>query len=275
MAFPRSEHEPSAHPASMPATMTMTTAFVAPLPLASRAASPLRVSPISFRPRAPATRAARMSLLSELIFKAAEVGAATYATTLFSSQKDRNSAGESVNGVAAAVPNFADLPLQVRDLLSAAEDISSRLPELVESGTPEQRKWIKLGLCLVIDLFGSGSLPVPLLADALDIVWAPIAALALHALFANPLVTAGGFAEEILPGTDGVPTACLAWIYENYGKDIQKMWDDVGVTEVKAVAVEGEGKRKGARKAAKAAPFGGAFQRPERRSREKSKSKMR
>lgn len=219
-----------------------------------------------------------MSLLGELIFKAAEVGAATYATTLLSSPKGSVDAANPAKGVAGAVPNFSELPLQVRDLLSAAEGAAGRLPEIVESGTPEQRKWIKLALCLAIDLFGSGSLPIPLLADALDVVWAPVAALALHALFGNPLVTAAGFAEEILPGTDGVPTACLAWIQENYGGDIRKMWEDVGVTEVSAVEVKEEGggrRRRGRKGKENSAPFGGAFKRPQRRAREKSKSKTR
>lgn len=101
--------------------------------------------------------------------------------------------------------------------LRAAEDTAHALANTVEAVPADRRKWTQLVICLGIDIVGSASLPVPFLTDALDIAWAPAAALAVHALFQSPLFTTLGFAEELLPGTDFVPTATLAWLAVNAG----------------------------------------------------------
>ncbi len=169
--------------------------------------------------------------MADLLVKAVEIGAATYATKQLSS-------ASSAEGVRGAVPNFSALPAQLRGLLEAAEETSGKLPDYLDTTAPENRKWVKLGMCLVIDLIGSGSLPVPLLADALDLAWAPVSALCLHALFGNALITAAGFAEEFLPGTDGVPTATLAWVNEHYGDAIRKVVKEASATDVPAKPVQ-------------------------------------
>lgn len=79
------------------------------------------------------------------------------------------------------------------------------------------KKWIKLCICVIIDLIGSGGLGFPLLGDLLDVFTAPISALMLHALFASNAVTVAGLTEELLPGTDGIPSATLAWVAEQRG----------------------------------------------------------
>lgn len=190
-----------------------------------------------------------MDFMADLVIKAIELGAATYATKTLSS-------ASSADGVRGAVPNFAALPEQLRKLLESAEETSEKLPNYLDDTTPENRKWVKLGMCLIIDLIGSGSLPIPLLADALDIAWAPISALCLQALFGNGLITAAGFAEEFLPGTDGIPTATLAWVNEHYGDAIRKIIKESNATDVPAKQVE-----------EKRQPFGGAFSRKQKASR--------
>ena len=186
--------------------------------------------------RSTVVHAPRMDLVTEVMVKGLEVFAATYATRALSQSGTKSEDGSG--GVRDAVPNFANLPQNLRSVLENAEAGAARLPEYIESASPDQRKWIKLGMCIVIDLIGSGSLPIPFVADALDLAWAPVDALALQALFGNGLVTAAGFAEEILPGTDGIPTATLAWVYEFYGDDIRRAVD--GATEVEATPVKEE-----------------------------------
>ena len=67
----------------------------------------------------------------------------------------------------------------------------------------------KLLLCIVIDVIGSASELVPVLGEVTDVVWAPIAGLALRSLFGSNILFALEFAEEILPFTDILPLATL------------------------------------------------------------------
>lgn len=85
------------------------------------------------------------------------------------------------------------------------------------SGAAREDRWVKLAVCVLIDLVGSGSLAVPFVGDVLDVATAPATALLLQGIFRNPMITAAGLAEELLPGTDGIPTATMAWIGENTG----------------------------------------------------------
>ncbi len=73
-------------------------------------------------------------------------------------------------------------------------------------------KWAKLTASLGIDAvgiltFGAGEL--------LDLVWAPLSALAVFGLYRKPVYSFVAFGEEILPGLDVIPTATLAWLDEN------------------------------------------------------------
>lgn len=234
-----------------------TAAFTVPIPVFTSRSAFVQASSVRRltvpRPRSRCTPT--MDFLTEVFVKALEVGAATYATRTLASNSSGSKA-TSEGGVRDAVPNFTALPEKMRSLLESAEAGAAKLPEYLESSSPESRKWIKLAMCVVIDLIGSGTLAIPLISDALDLAWAPVDAFALQALFGNPLITAGGFAEEILPGTDGIPTATLAWVYEFYWNDIRKALDSS--TDVSAVQVEEESKR---------GPFSKIFNRREKAQR--------
>lgn len=112
------------------------------------------------------------------------------------------------------VPKMADVAQA--DLTPQIMAGMDRVREMISVGGPSA-KWTKLAICVAVDLVGSGGLGVPLLADALDLITAPASALIVQALFASPLVTTATFVEEILPGTDGIPSATLAWLAENSG----------------------------------------------------------
>lgn len=67
----------------------------------------------------------------------------------------------------------------------------------------------KLLLCIAIDVIGSSSELVPFVGEVTDLVWAPIAGLALRSLYGSNILFALEFAEEILPFTDILPLATL------------------------------------------------------------------
>lgn len=67
----------------------------------------------------------------------------------------------------------------------------------------------KLLLCIAIDVIGSASELVPVLGELSDVVWAPIAGLALRSLYGSNVLFALEFLEEILPFTDIIPLATL------------------------------------------------------------------
>eukprot|EP00929_Paragymnodinium_shiwhaense_P088586 TRINITY_DN488_c0_g1_i1.p3 TRINITY_DN488_c0_g1~~TRINITY_DN488_c0_g1_i1.p3 ORF type:complete len:147 (-),score=29.31 TRINITY_DN488_c0_g1_i1:546-935(-) len=69
--------------------------------------------------------------------------------------------------------------------------------------------------CLLVDFIGFCSYLILFLGEFTDICWAPIAGLFLQYMFGSMLVSSLGFIEEILPFTDIVPTATLAWCLAN------------------------------------------------------------
>lgn len=86
-----------------------------------------------------------------------------------------------------------------------------------EQLTPDTEKinagdWAKLGGCVAMDLAGDASELIPVLGEFTDVAFAPVEAAFLQVLFKSPLISAFGFAEEILPFTDVVPTFTMSWI---------------------------------------------------------------
>jgi len=83
---------------------------------------------------------------------------------------------------------------------------------------PEFSNWIagKLVISLIIDLVGVLSVGIPIIGDVLDIAWAPVSGYIIHSLYGVTMISWLGVVEEILPFTDIVPTATIAWVY-TYG----------------------------------------------------------
>lgn len=73
----------------------------------------------------------------------------------------------------------------------------------------------QLFLCLVMDLIlGNASYLVPLLGEGFDVIWAPMQAVMMGAMFDKQMPSAKwiGLAEELLPMTDILPSATLSWL---------------------------------------------------------------
>ena len=69
----------------------------------------------------------------------------------------------------------------------------------------------KLIVSILIDLIGMSTYLLPVAGEGADVGWAPVSAALIFWLYGSGIFAAAGFAEEILPGLDFVPTATIAW----------------------------------------------------------------
>ena len=68
--------------------------------------------------------------------------------------------------------------------------------------------------CIAMDLVGYLSYTIPGIGEFADIVWAPVSALIFYKTFGGWKGAFGGifnFAEELLPGTDFIPSFTIMW----------------------------------------------------------------
>ena len=71
-----------------------------------------------------------------------------------------------------------------------------------------------IALCILMDVIGMATYAFPVLAEFIDIVWAPISALIFYRLFGGRFGQIGAalnFLEEIIPFTDVIPSFTIAW----------------------------------------------------------------
>lgn len=69
---------------------------------------------------------------------------------------------------------------------------------------------------LVYDAIGMATYAVPVVGPFLDLLWAPYAAKVMSDMYPGKkgkLASVIVFIEEILPGTDIIPTFTLMWLY--------------------------------------------------------------
>merc|ERR1711957_399742 len=67
---------------------------------------------------------------------------------------------------------------------------------------------------IAIDVIGDATYLVPGAAESCDLGWAPLNAVLLKLMFDGRGVAAVGLIEEIMPFTDFLPWACIAWTLE-------------------------------------------------------------
>ena len=78
------------------------------------------------------------------------------------------------------------------------------------------KKQPSLIFCIIMDLIGCASYTLPGLGEFTDIFWAPVSGLIFFIAFGGWRGAFGGvfnFAEELLPGTDFIPTFTIAWVW--------------------------------------------------------------
>jgi len=83
------------------------------------------------------------------------------------------------------------------------------------------RQQPSLIFCVLMDLLGYATYAVPLLGELGDIFWAPISSIIFFATFGGWKGVLGGFGnfvEELLPGTDFIPSFTIMWFIQNMQK---------------------------------------------------------
>ena len=77
--------------------------------------------------------------------------------------------------------------------------------------------------CITMDLIGYASYGIPILGEISDIFWAPLSAIIFFLSFGGwkgALGGIGNLVEEILPGTDFIPSFTIMWLLQRYRKNI-------------------------------------------------------
>jgi hypothetical protein len=130
------------------------------------------------------------------------------------------------------VVSFAPLPLCPHSAVARVHAVGLSparrclcVPTLrAPSADPQQAKFAKLMISLLIDMVGFSTYLVPLAGEGADLAWAPVSALLINYLYGNALLTGLAFCEELLPGTDFIPTATIGWLLENtdFGQNVNK-----------------------------------------------------
>jgi len=72
-----------------------------------------------------------------------------------------------------------------------------------------------------MDLIGYATYTIPFLGEFADIIWAPVSAIIFFVSFGGwkgALGGIGNFIEEILPGTDFIPSFTIMWFLQHYRK---------------------------------------------------------
>lgn len=83
------------------------------------------------------------------------------------------------------------------------------------------RRQPSLIFCLLMDFIGCASYSIPVLGEVADVIWAPVSALIFFLTFGGWKGALGGmfdFVEELLPGTDFIPSFTLMWFLQKMGK---------------------------------------------------------
>ena len=107
---------------------------------------------------------------------------------------------------AVSVQSFAPPALR-----SVVRPEQSRTVCAAAGGSGELTREGKLIVSILIDLIGMSTYLLPVAGEGADVGWAPVSAALIFWLYGSGIFAAAGFAEEILPGLDFVPTATIAW----------------------------------------------------------------
>ena len=78
------------------------------------------------------------------------------------------------------------------------------------------KKQPSLALCIVMDVLGFATYAIPGLGELGDIVFAPISAIIFYTMFGSWKGALFNFTEEIIPGTDFIPTFTIMWIWQYF-----------------------------------------------------------
>ena len=80
--------------------------------------------------------------------------------------------------------------------------------------------------CIAMDLLGYATYSLPVVGEFADIIWAPISGLIFFLSFGGWKGAMGGLfgmVEELLPGTDFIPSFTVMWFIRNWNTKKQSL----------------------------------------------------
>jgi len=83
------------------------------------------------------------------------------------------------------------------------------------------KKQPSLIFCILMDIVGYATYAIPFLGEFADILWAPLSSIIFMKTFGGWKGALGGFGnflEELLPGTDFIPSFTIMWFIQNMQK---------------------------------------------------------
>ena len=83
------------------------------------------------------------------------------------------------------------------------------------------RRQPSLVFCIIMDIIGYATYAIPFLGEIADIAWAPLSGIIFFASFGGWKGALGGIGnliEELLPGTDFIPSFTIMWFLQQYQK---------------------------------------------------------
>lgn len=96
-------------------------------------------------------------------------------------------------------------------------------PVSYQKTIPEQGVKVKrnpsLVICILMDLIGYATYSIPFFGELLDLGWAPISGFIFYMMFGGWKGALGGvlnFIEELLPGTDFIPSFTIMWLVQYF-----------------------------------------------------------
>ena len=90
-----------------------------------------------------------------------------------------------------------------------------------------KRRSPSLVFCILMDLMGYATYTVPFFGEVADILWAPLSGMIFLVSFGGwkgALGGIGNFIEELLPGTDFIPSFTIMWFIQ-YSNSRKKKLD--------------------------------------------------
>lgn len=183
------------------------------LSVALAAFSPLRVPACA--PRIAATTP--HMILQPVLLAEAAVPAAEYPEWVNSLQAFQESHAFIIGIVVAIATRVIINEIRYRVEKPVMDEFGEKVKVQMTPDTDrvQAKQWATLALCLGLDLAGDASELVPILGEFTDVGFAPVEALLIKSLFKSNALAAFGFAEEILPFTDVVPTFTISWCLKN------------------------------------------------------------
>lgn len=91
----------------------------------------------------------------------------------------------------------------------------------VEQLSEKKNQTLDLVLSLLFDAIGMLSFTIPFIGEFADVVWAPISGFLMVWMYKGITGKVAGvfsFIEELLPGTDIIPSFTLMWLYTYFIK---------------------------------------------------------